>query len=163
MRFSLAALPLSVLVAGSSAASLHARQLPSCAVDCTTGSSINYGDCSTSDNACLCKNTDFVNSVQSCITSKCTGSDLETALSVAQALCAAAGVTLTSEAVSATSTSPSSSSASSASRASSSPSGSASTSASASASSTSASNGALTVGANAVAGLTAIGLVALAL
>ncbi|SJL13099.1 uncharacterized protein ARMOST_16536 [Armillaria ostoyae] len=162
MRFSLAALPISVLVAGSSAASLHARQLPSCAVSCITGSGINYGDCSSSDNACLCKNTDFVNSVQSCITSDCTGDDLETALSVAQALCAAAGVTLTSEAVSATSTSPSSlSSASSASRASSSPSVSAS--ASASASSTSASNGALTVGANAVAGLTAIGLVALAL
>ncbi|KAK0224154.1 hypothetical protein IW262DRAFT_1459205 [Armillaria fumosa] len=159
MRFSFVALPLSVLIAGSSATSLHARQLPSCAVDCITGSNINYGDCSTSDNACLCKNSDFVNSVQSCITSNCTGNDLQTALSVAQALCAAAGVTLTSEAASATSTSPSSSSsASSASRASSS-----SSSASTSATSASASNGALTVGSNAVAGLAAIGFVALAL
>ncbi|KAK0499050.1 hypothetical protein EDD18DRAFT_60452 [Armillaria luteobubalina] len=153
MRFSLVALPLSVLVAGSSATSLHARQLPSCAVDCTTGSNINYGDCSTSDNACLCKNSDFVNSVQSCITSKCTGDDLQTALSVAQALCAAAGVTLTAESASATATSPSSSSSASSS----------STSASTSAASASASNGALTVGSNAVAGLAAIGLVALAL
>ncbi|KAK0194688.1 hypothetical protein F5146DRAFT_1135440 [Armillaria mellea] len=157
MRFSLVVLPLSALV-GSSAASLNARQLPSCAVSCITGSNTSYGDCSASDNACLCKNANFVSSAESCITSNCTGDDLQTALSAAQALCAAAGVTLTSEAVSATSTSPSSSSsASSASRASS------SASTSASAASTSSSNGALTVGSNAVAGLAAIGLVALAL
>ncbi|KAK0484448.1 hypothetical protein IW261DRAFT_1416409 [Armillaria novae-zelandiae] len=153
MRFSLVALPLSVLVAGSSAVSLHSRQLPSCATDCITGSNVDYGNCSSSDNACLCKNSDFVNSVQSCITSNCTGDDLQTALSVAQALCAAAGVTLTSEAASATSTSPSSSSSASSSL----------SSTSASAASTSASNGALTVGSNAAAGLAAIGFVALAL
>ncbi|KAG7445292.1 uncharacterized protein BT62DRAFT_920554 [Guyanagaster necrorhizus] len=162
MRFSFVALPLSILVAGSSASTIHARQLPSCAVSCTTSSNINYGNCSTTDDACLCQDTSFVTSVETCINSNCSGSDLQTALSEAQALCAAAGVTLTSEAVSATSTSPGSSS-SSGSGAGSSP---ASTSASASASATSttsASNGALTVGANAFAGLTAIGFVALAL
>ncbi|KAK0205579.1 hypothetical protein DFS33DRAFT_1329449 [Desarmillaria ectypa] len=161
MRFSLVALPLSILVAGSSAATLHSRQLPSCAVECTTGSNIKYGNCSTSDNTCLCKNNDFVTSVETCINKSCTGNDLQTALSVAQALCAAAGVTLTSEAVSATATSPSSSS--SASSASRSASASSSATAASASSTSSASNGALTVGANAIAGLTAVGLVALVL
>lgn len=57
-----------------------------CALPCITN--VDYGSCSPSDNACLCKSATYVNTTTTCIESSCTGSDLTTAIATAQALCA---------------------------------------------------------------------------
>ncbi|KIM82729.1 hypothetical protein PILCRDRAFT_820030 [Piloderma croceum F 1598] len=115
MRFTL------TLVAAAGAfsaatASIYSRQsLPSCALSCME--TANYGSCSQQDNACLCRNAQFVSSTTACIQSACDASDLAAAEQYSQALCDAVGVTLTSSgtAATATSTTPSSSSTASAS------------------------------------------------
>ncbi|KAK0186516.1 hypothetical protein F5146DRAFT_133983 [Armillaria mellea] len=68
--------------------------LPDCALPCITN--VDYGSCSPSDNACLCKSATYVNTTTTCIESSCTGSDLTTAIATAQALCAEVGVTFSS-------------------------------------------------------------------
>ncbi|SJL09212.1 uncharacterized protein ARMOST_12588 [Armillaria ostoyae] len=65
-----------------------------CALPCITN--VDYGSCSPSDNACLCKSATYVNTTTTCIESSCTGSDLTTAIATAQALCAEVGVTFSS-------------------------------------------------------------------
>ncbi|EDQ99285.1 uncharacterized protein LACBIDRAFT_295998 [Laccaria bicolor S238N-H82] len=88
--------------------SLFSRQnIPSCAGECIA--SADLGGCATTDNACLCKSKVFVSSTAACIERTCTGSDLATAIAAAEAICAAAGVTLSDlPTVSATATGPSS-------------------------------------------------------
>ncbi|KAF8622400.1 hypothetical protein AX15_007052 [Amanita polypyramis BW_CC] len=97
MRFA-AATVLSVLAASGavSASSLEARQspFPTCAQSCLANA--NLGGCVATDTACTCKNTEFVNSVTQCFFASCQGSDLTKAVSTAQALCRAVGITLTS-------------------------------------------------------------------
>ncbi|KAG8739857.1 hypothetical protein FRC10_005052 [Ceratobasidium sp. 414] len=90
MRASFALIALAAVVSASSASK---RQLPSCAMTCIVSAST--GSCDPTDNTCLCKSEAFVNSTYQCIASSCSGSDLQTAINGARALCAAAGVTLT--------------------------------------------------------------------
>ncbi|KAJ3926401.1 MAG: hypothetical protein NXY57DRAFT_1029139 [Lentinula lateritia] len=69
--------------------------LPTCALPCLTAtSSTSFGNCSSTDDACLCSNPQFISNTATCIEGACTGNDLQTALSAAEALCAQAGVTL---------------------------------------------------------------------
>ncbi|KAI0826175.1 hypothetical protein BC629DRAFT_55286 [Irpex lacteus] len=95
MRFAIVAL----LVAAStvSAASLQARQdsYPSCALPCVLNPTNLFG-CSADDNACLCKSSDYVAETTDCIAKACTADDAAKADSLAQGLCKAVGVTLTS-------------------------------------------------------------------
>ncbi|KAJ1301266.1 hypothetical protein OPQ81_003673 [Rhizoctonia solani] len=104
---------VSVVVAAlatvASASSLGKRQIPSCAMTCIQNA--NLDGCSATDNTCLCKSEKFVQSTYSCIAGACQGKDLDTAVAAANALCIAAGVTLTntvpaSTGASATATSP---------------------------------------------------------
>ncbi|CAE6363966.1 unnamed protein product [Rhizoctonia solani] len=84
---------VAALAAVASASSVAKRQIPSCALACIT--TAETGSCAPTDNTCLCRSSDFVESTYKCIASTCTGSDLDSAVDSAQALCVAAGVTLT--------------------------------------------------------------------
>ncbi|KII91555.1 hypothetical protein PLICRDRAFT_84951, partial [Plicaturopsis crispa FD-325 SS-3] len=114
MRFTSAILILSTVYASASAAIVSRQSLPNCAAPCLSGSSVNYGGCSPQDNKCLCNSQTFVQSSTACIQSSCTGDDLTNAEELAQSLCAAIGVTLSSSAPSSTGSSSASSTASSA-------------------------------------------------
>ncbi|GLB39625.1 putative CFEM domain containing protein [Lyophyllum shimeji] len=92
MRFS--SLAVLAVAAASASASLVSRQLPSCALSCISGPNVDLGGCAANDNACLCKSQTFVEKSTACITSSCKGAELQQALSLAQQLCAAVGVTL---------------------------------------------------------------------
>jgi hypothetical protein len=60
------------------------------------------GTCDATNNTCLCNSAAFVNSVTACFKNTCTDpADLQTAMAGAEALCAAAGVTLTPSATAA--------------------------------------------------------------
>jgi hypothetical protein len=69
------------------------QSVPTCALTCI--SNANLGGCVQTDNACLCKNQNFVVSTISCIESTCTGSDLENAIQFIQDICTSVGVSLT--------------------------------------------------------------------
>ncbi|CAE6402930.1 unnamed protein product [Rhizoctonia solani] len=84
---------LAALAAVASASSVSKRQIPDCAMKCIMSAST--GSCAGTDNTCLCKSDEFVQSTYSCIASTCQGSDLDQAVAAARALCIAAGVTLT--------------------------------------------------------------------
>ncbi|EDR08109.1 uncharacterized protein LACBIDRAFT_294421 [Laccaria bicolor S238N-H82] len=95
MRFSLISFTLlSSVVASSCAFSLSSRQegLPTCAALCLTNGP--RGSCKETDDACLCSNEAFVTATTACIQKQCAGAQLQAAVSAAQALCLAAGVTL---------------------------------------------------------------------
>ncbi|KAK0199809.1 hypothetical protein DFS33DRAFT_195154 [Desarmillaria ectypa] len=94
MRFSLTVLPALFVTAWGSMLLGRQTSLPACALPCITN--VDYGNCSPSDNACLCKSATYVNTTTTCIESSCSGSDLTTAISTAQALCAQVGVTFSS-------------------------------------------------------------------
>ncbi|KAI3611881.1 hypothetical protein WG66_016217 [Moniliophthora roreri] len=140
--------------ASASASTLFARQagIPSCAATCITQAKIPDG-CDPTDNGCLCRNQEFVQSTSDCVKSTCSGNDLTQAEALAQQLCADQGVTLTDSASPTQTGSPSGPAASG---------GSASAPAQSTAPSTG-NNGALSNGANIMASLAGIGLVALAL
>ncbi|KAF8153308.1 hypothetical protein B0H34DRAFT_723056 [Crassisporium funariophilum] len=149
MRFSTVAITLLGAAASASASSLLAvrQNVPTCATACLT--SADLGGCQQSDTKCLCSNKAFVSSTTTCITTACTNAaDLQAALGFAQQLCAAVGVTLTGPTPSPTAT-PSQTS----------PAGSTQTSPPASTSTGAASSH----GVNALVGMAAVGLVALAL
>ncbi|KJA23974.1 hypothetical protein HYPSUDRAFT_117173, partial [Hypholoma sublateritium FD-334 SS-4] len=58
-----------------------------CANSCIADA--NLGSCtSATDLLCLCTSSAFISSTTTCIEAACTGSDLATALSVSQAICA---------------------------------------------------------------------------
>ncbi|KAJ4474358.1 hypothetical protein J3R30DRAFT_3508291 [Lentinula aciculospora] len=85
--------------------------LPTCALPCLTAtSSTSFGNCSSTDEACLCTNPQFISNTTTCIEGACTGNDLQTAISAAESLCAQAGVTIDASSilasVSATATAP---------------------------------------------------------
>ncbi|KAG6895049.1 hypothetical protein C0992_003355 [Termitomyces sp. T32_za158] len=88
MRFALAILAL--------AASVSAQTIPSCANACLFGTNVDLDGCQPTDNVCLCKSQAFVSKSTTCIEAACKGNDLDNALSVARTLCASVGVTLTS-------------------------------------------------------------------
>ncbi|KAJ8596835.1 hypothetical protein M405DRAFT_928505 [Rhizopogon salebrosus TDB-379] len=93
MRFPVAVLVLSAAVSSVFAALVARQSLPNCAVPCITNA--DYGNCSSTDDTCLCHSQAFINSTTTCIQASCTGSDLTNAEAASQALCAAVGVTLT--------------------------------------------------------------------
>ncbi|KAK0444253.1 uncharacterized protein EV420DRAFT_1574977 [Desarmillaria tabescens] len=94
MRFSLTVFSALFVTAWGSMLLGRQTSLPDCALPCITN--VDYGSCSPSDNACLCKSETYVNTTTTCIESSCTGSDLTTAIATAQALCAEVGVTFSS-------------------------------------------------------------------
>ncbi|KAF8893126.1 hypothetical protein BD779DRAFT_1508942 [Infundibulicybe gibba] len=168
MRFSIAVLSLLGAAASVSASTLLGRQgtIPACAGPCLTTADLD--GCALTDNACLCKSQKFVASSTTCIQGACKGDDLTNAEAAAVALCAAVGVTLTPPAASgsasgsasgaaASSTAPASGSAGATSAARPSASG------SGSAAPSTPSGAASVNGANALVGLAAMGLAALAL
>jgi len=57
-----------------------------CAIPCTT--SADLGTCQVTDYHCLCTSQTFVASVTKCLTSACSGDDLQKALTLSQQLCA---------------------------------------------------------------------------
>ncbi|KAI0649884.1 hypothetical protein C8Q79DRAFT_354121 [Trametes meyenii] len=150
MRF-FAVLALAAAVSSASAAHLQRRQYPACATPCLA--SADFGNCDPLDDACLCKNQNFISSTTQCIQGACQGDELQAAVTAAQQACVAVGVTLTSSAPAATQTSPASSGASAAT----SP-----TSSSAAPAQTS-NNAASARGVNALVALAAVGAAALAL
>jgi len=100
MRFPVAILVLSAAFSSAFAALVVRQSLPNCAEQCLA--SADYGNCSSTDDTCLCNSSAFINSTTTCIQSSCTGSDLTTAEAASQALCAAVGVTLTATSASST-------------------------------------------------------------
>ncbi|KAG9023342.1 hypothetical protein FS837_005853 [Tulasnella sp. UAMH 9824] len=69
--------------------------VPACALLC--GKDISATGCtSETDGACLCKNTAYIQSLDSCFKSSCTGTDLTTIETVGAALCRAYGVDVSS-------------------------------------------------------------------
>ncbi|KAF8646626.1 hypothetical protein AX16_007126 [Volvariella volvacea WC 439] len=94
MRFSAAALALFGAAVSVSASVLSARQLPDCSMPCIANAPTD--PCATSDNACLCRNENFIEQTTVCIMQTCQGDDLQNALAAAQEMCRLVGVTLTS-------------------------------------------------------------------
>ncbi|KAF9001187.1 hypothetical protein BDQ17DRAFT_1426752 [Cyathus striatus] len=179
MRFSVAALTILGAALSASASTLLARQsIPTCGQPCILNADL--GSCSATDTLCLCQSSAFVSSTTQCIVSSCSGQDLQDAEAAARALCAQVGVTLTDSvaassttaasgsstgaAASSTATSPAASGSGSSTRSGSSAASTPASSSSSSAPATSSSaSSASKNGINAVAGLAAIGLAALAL
>ncbi|KNZ79256.1 hypothetical protein J132_03731 [Termitomyces sp. J132] len=161
MHFTLALSLLSL--ASAVCASLVPRQtIPQCASACLFGPDVDLDGCSVTDNLCLCKSAPFISRSTSCIESACSGNDLQTALTVAQQLCASVGVTLTSAAPASTSAGAGNNSLDAKPTSSSTPSS--ATSASASAPATTSNAATLnSLNPNALVGLAAVGLAALAL
>ncbi|KAG1744817.1 hypothetical protein EDB19DRAFT_1874378 [Suillus lakei] len=93
MRFAVVVLALSVAFSSAYAALMARQSLPNCAVPCLTNA--DFGNCSETDDNCLCHSQAFINSTTTCIQSSCSGSDLTNAEAASQQLCAAVGVTLT--------------------------------------------------------------------
>ena len=111
MRFSIAAVTLLGVAASASADSFFRRQdtfpgtlffvlshffngffvendiILACANSCTT--TADFGSCQITDYHCLCTSQPFVASVTKCITTYCSGDDLQKALTLSQRLCAA--------------------------------------------------------------------------
>ncbi|CAE6471573.1 unnamed protein product [Rhizoctonia solani] len=94
---------VAALAAVASASTLTRRQYPSCAMPCIQSADI--GNCSPTDNTCMCKNQSFIDSTAVCVKKNCTGDDLTRANEISKALCLAAGVTL-SETATPSATSP---------------------------------------------------------
>ncbi|KAG9043484.1 hypothetical protein FS837_009494 [Tulasnella sp. UAMH 9824] len=91
MRFSTVIVALAASVA--SASFLVERQsssFPPCSIPCLTNA--QTGSCSPTDNTCLCKSDDYLRSTTACIQNACSAADLATAATMAQTLCKAAGV-----------------------------------------------------------------------
>ncbi|KAG8999366.1 hypothetical protein FRB94_006092 [Tulasnella sp. JGI-2019a] len=88
MRFSVMALALAASIASASTIA----DLLECALECLT--TANMGGCSMTDQACLCNSQDFITSSTTCVRSKCSAADDQTAAKVTAELCQAAGVTL---------------------------------------------------------------------
>ncbi|KAG2040395.1 hypothetical protein BDR03DRAFT_948625 [Suillus americanus] len=102
MRFAVIVLALSFVVESAFTALITRQSLPNCAVPCLTNA--DFGNCSSTDDSCLCHSQAFINSTTSCIQASCTGSDLTNAEAASQSLCAAVGVTLTVSSDTATAT-----------------------------------------------------------
>ncbi|KAJ8520504.1 hypothetical protein ONZ45_g2695 [Pleurotus djamor] len=77
---------------------------PDCALSCLDPSSAP--DCGPTDNVCLCRAPAFIEATTACIRSGCSAEDAATAEALSRGLCAAVGVTLTSEPAGPTSTAP---------------------------------------------------------
>ncbi|KAG2124658.1 hypothetical protein DEU56DRAFT_892969 [Suillus clintonianus] len=103
MRFAVVVLTLSVAFSSAFAALVARQSLPNCAATCLENA--DYGNCSSTDDTCLCHSQAFINSTTTCIQASCTGSDLTNAEAASQSLCAAVGVTLTVTSATATATS----------------------------------------------------------
>ncbi|KAF3941167.1 hypothetical protein ABW19_dt0207260 [Dactylella cylindrospora] len=69
------------------------ENLPSCALTCAL-SSLGSTGCDTTDIACICGASEFIDSLVPCVESACTTSEYETTIEAASGLCLAAGVTL---------------------------------------------------------------------
>ncbi|KAF4613366.1 hypothetical protein D9613_010846 [Agrocybe pediades] len=165
MRFSTIAFTL-FGAAASASASLVARQAnpPNCFVQCVT----DLDGCDQADTKCLCTSNKFVTDTTACVIATCKGDDLTNALAFSNNMCLKVGVTLTSTpAALSTLTAQSSAASGSSTVAGNSTATSSGTSASNTASAppanTSAPSSALTNNANALFGIVAAGLVALAL
>jgi cell division septation protein DedD len=161
MRCTLLLTVASVFASSSAVLLLPRQALPNCAATCLA--SADYGSCQPTDNACLCKNSAFIQSSTACIEKSCSGSDLTTAEADAQALCAQVGVTLTPPPASGSATAPASSGTGAASGNGTTSAATGATTSSAAAPSATSKSAAGTNNANAVVGAFALGLAALAI
>ncbi|KAF8064931.1 hypothetical protein FPV67DRAFT_1628168 [Lyophyllum atratum] len=161
MRFSLAVLALTAASASASVLSRQAGGIPECALPCLAGPDVDLHGCAGNDNACLCKNADFISESTACITKACESdpAQLQQAITLAQGLCAAVGVTLTSAPATTAATSAPATSPTATRPTTSAP----TTGTSSGAAPAQTSNGARTNTAGAFAGIAAFGLAALAL
>jgi len=85
-----------VAVAVGLTASLVSAQLesiPQCALGCAV-SSLGSTGCPTTDIACICSATAFLQALTPCVQAACTPQEFAATIEAAQQLCAAAGVTL---------------------------------------------------------------------
>ncbi|KAG8999387.1 hypothetical protein FRB93_013266 [Tulasnella sp. JGI-2019a] len=56
---------------------------------------VQFGNCQPTDNACLCTNANYVQNTNACFNDNCSGSDLDGAVSLARTICQSVGVTMT--------------------------------------------------------------------
>lgn len=108
-----AVLALAASLSVASASVLLPRQLdqiPQCALQCALGSLQSTG-CETTDFACICTASAFVNGLVPCVQDACTDAEFDRTLQAAQGLCSAAGVTLSVPAGATETSAPASSSA----------------------------------------------------
>ncbi|KIY53858.1 hypothetical protein FISHEDRAFT_32407, partial [Fistulina hepatica ATCC 64428] len=61
--------------------------LTDCLLVCIADASL--GDCSSTDDSCLCQNSDFVSSVTDCVVNDCPSDEIQTALDSSEELCEA--------------------------------------------------------------------------
>jgi len=82
----------------STYASLFVRQsssLPECYLTCVAQANLTACNNDSTNTKCICTNAGIVSATTACVYSACTGSNLSAALSDAQMVCEAVGVTLT--------------------------------------------------------------------
>ncbi|KAL8906826.1 MAG: hypothetical protein Q9171_006106 [Xanthocarpia ochracea] len=109
MKYTTTIVSLLTLLSTSTAQSLN--DVPACASEAAISSFTNSG-CTLGDNACVCRNQDFVSSLLPVVRSNCSPEEFQRTVELATNLCREAGVTLdvTTSAASPTATdSPSSS------------------------------------------------------
>src|SRR5689334_11029377 len=97
MHFTSALLTIATIITGVTAApsSLDGLgALPSCATTCAIGG-VQKTSCAMTDFKCICSDTAFLESIQSCVVDACDASQQQATLNVASSLCGAAGVTIT--------------------------------------------------------------------
>ncbi|QRV99002.1 CFEM domain protein [Ceratobasidium sp. AG-Ba] len=70
---------------------VYAAEFPTCAQSCLGQASI--GNCSPTDNVCMCNNTSYTNATNDCFRTSCSAADWKTAYDQSSAMCAAVGVT----------------------------------------------------------------------
>ncbi|TRM67217.1 hypothetical protein BD626DRAFT_566240 [Schizophyllum amplum] len=166
MRISPSLIALGLVAAASARVSVRQANIPDCLLTCIATASTE--GCDSTDTACLCASQTFISSTTQCVQSTCSSEDVETSLADAEAICADAGVSLSNVPIS---TAAGSGSGSAASASATSPSGSQTSSASSSQTSSAGAAGetggnnaaAAAHGANAFAGIAAVGLAAFVL
>ncbi|KAK6511437.1 hypothetical protein TWF481_000354 [Arthrobotrys musiformis] len=87
------ALAASLSLASASILPRQLDQIPQCALSCALGSLQSTG-CPTTDFACICKASAFVESLIPCVQAGCSQSEIEATVAAASSLCSGAGVSL---------------------------------------------------------------------
>ncbi|KAG9043486.1 hypothetical protein FS837_009496 [Tulasnella sp. UAMH 9824] len=94
MRFSVVIIALAVSVASASFLAERQLRFPSCVIPCL--SNADLGLCSDTDYACLCVNDTYLRATTICGQNTCSPEDFATASQLAQKICKAAGVDISS-------------------------------------------------------------------
>ncbi|KAG8996190.1 hypothetical protein FRB94_008522 [Tulasnella sp. JGI-2019a] len=98
MRFStifVAAATAATFVSAASTTLSRRQGFPNCSLTCLTNASA-YGNCSPTDDVCLCNSANYIKTTLDCFMTNCGASDVATANAQSASLCKAAGITVTS-------------------------------------------------------------------